>query len=347
MRLKVKTGAVIAFKYTNLRRPLSPWRSSPTLVFMRYTFLGPSGTFTETALLAIPQAVAGERFPSTSVPAALNAVRDGRADAAMVPIENSVEGGVTATLDSIALDESLRIIHEVLVPIQFVLVAKRELAPEQITAISTHSHAWAQVRTWADERIPHAEYIPGQSTAGAALGLLTENPSYDAAICAPAVAVAHPELKVLEENIGDNKQAVTRFVLVAKNPEIPPATGADKTTLVVPLPQDRPGALLELLEQFSTRGINLSRIESRPTGAFLGSYFFSIDADGHIFDARVRDALRGLHRVSPGTKFLGSYPRADGQPTNTDPIHHEDSFDAAREWVESLFPNGLPPHLRH
>ncbi len=315
---------------------------------MRYTFLGPTGTFTESALLTVPSAVVGERFPSNSVPAALNAVREGAADAAMVPIENSMEGGVTATLDSIALDNNLRIIQEVLVPITFVLVALPGTEIKDIKRISTHSHAWAQVRLWAEQRVPRAEYVPGQSTAGAAMGLLEdEKPGYDAAICAPAVAQAHPELVVLEENIGDNKQAVTRFVLVAKDPDIPAPTGADKTTLVVPLPEDRPGALLELLQQFSTSGVNLSRIESRPTGEFLGSYFFSIDADGHIYDARMRTALRGLHRVSPGIQFLGSYPRADFRKAEIDSIHGEEAFDSARDWVESLFPGGRPEQLRH
>lgn len=318
------------------------------LVHMRFTFLGPSGTFTESALLSVPQAVVGERFASHSVPAALNAVRRAEADAAMVPIENSMEGGVTATLDSIADDNTLRIIHEVLVPIQFILVALPGTKIQDIKKISTHSHAWAQVRGWAEERIPHAEYIPGSSTAGAAVQLLTqENIGYDAAICAPSVVETYPGLSVLEENIGDNKQAVTRFVLVAKNPEIPEPTGADKTTLVVPLPDDHPGALLDLLQQFSTCGINLSRIESRPTGAFLGSYFFSIDVDGHIYDARMRTALRGLHRVSPKVQFLGSYPRADFRQSKVAPIHGEDSFDAARDWVESLFPAGRPENLKH
>ena len=107
-----------------------------------------------------------------------------------------------------------------------------------------------------------------------------------------------------------------------------------------------PGALLELLEQFSVRGVNLSRIESRPTGEGMGSYSFSIDADGHIYEARMRDALRGLHRVSPTLKFLGSYPRADHENTEVDNIHSDGSFDAAHEWVESLFPNGRPVQLQ-
>lgn len=315
---------------------------------MHYTFLGPSGTFTEQALLSVDQAAQSLRTPSTSVPAALEKVLGGEVDAAMVPIENSVEGGVTATLDAIAQAEDARIIAEVLVPISFVLVGAPGTTLKDVQTISTHTHAWAQVRQWVAQNVPDAHYLPGPSTAAAALGLLTsENPGYEAAICSPIVAEQNPQLEVLASNIGDNKHAVTRFVLVARNHEIPEPTGADKTTLVVPLPEDRPGALLELLEQFSTRGINLSRIESRPTGEFLGAYFFSIDVDGHIYDARVRDALRGLHRVSPGIKFIGSYPRADLRNTVTEDIHQDPAFDAARDWVESLFPAGRPEHLRH
>ena len=151
---------------------------------------------------------------------------------------------------------------------------------------------------------------------------------------------------MLQDNIGDNKNAVTRFVLLSRTADIPEPTGSDKTTLTVPLPTNRAGALLELLEQFSVRGVNLSRIESRPTGEGMGSYSFSIDADGHIYEARMRDALRGLHRVSPMLKFLGSYPRADHENTEVDAIHSDGSFDAAHEWVESLFPNGRPAHLQ-
>ena len=114
----------------------------------------------------------------------------------------------------------------------------------------------------------------------------------------------------------------------------------------MPLPANRAGALMELLEQFSVRGVNLSRIESRPTGEGMGSYSFSIDADGHIYEARMRDALRGLHRVSPTLKFLGSYPRADHENTEVDSIHSDASFDSAHEWLESLFPNGRPAHLQ-
>lgn len=313
---------------------------------MRYTYLGPSGTFTESALLSVPGAVGAERIPATSVPNALERLHAGEVDAAMVPIENSVEGGVSATLDAIAATEGMRIIREVLVPIRFVLVSARAMGVEEVASVSTHSHAWAQVRQWADATIPNAEYLPGSSTAAAAVGLLDSNCGYDAAICSPALLANHPELVVLAENIGDNKSAVTRFVLISTAANIPEPTGADKTTLTVPLPENRAGALLELLEQFAVRGVNLSRIESRPTGKHMGSYAFSIDADGHIYEARMRDALRGLHRVAPGIKFLGSYPRADRQPTVAPVIHDERSFDASHAWMESLFPQGRPEHLK-
>ena len=301
-----------------------------------YTFLGPAGTFTEAALMQVPDAADAVRVPSSNVNTALDKVRDGSADAAMVPIENSVEGGVTATLDAIATGQELRILREALVPISFVLVARPGTRIEDIRRISTHGHAWAQCRLWAENNIPNAEYIPGSSTAAAAMGLLEGDIHYDAAICAPIVATEQPGLAVLAEDIGDNPGAVTRFVLVGRPGALPEPTGADKTTIVVPLPEDRPGALMEILDQFATRGVNLSRIESRPTGQYLGHYFFSIDADGHVADARVADALAGLHRISPATRFLGSYGRADGHRTVVEPHTSDQAFRAAHAWVRDI-----------
>jgi len=301
-----------------------------------YTFLGPEGTFTEAALMQVPDAAAATRIPASNVNAALDMVRDGSAHAAMVPIENSVEGGVTATLDAIAGGQELRIIREVLVPISFVLVARPGVEIANIRRISTHGHAWAQCRLWVDANIPGSEYMPGSSTAAAAMGLLDDDAHYDAAICAPIVAQEQPGLSVLAENIGDNPGAVTRFILVSLPGAPPERTGADKTTVVVPLPEDRPGALMEILDQFATRGVNLSRIESRPTGQYLGHYFFSIDADGHVADARVADALAGLHRISPATRFLGSYGRADAQGTVVAPHTSDQAFRAAHEWVDGI-----------
>ncbi|MET3369754.1 UNVERIFIED_CONTAM: prephenate dehydratase [Jeotgalibacillus campisalis] len=301
-----------------------------------YAFLGPEGTFTEAALLQVPGAADALRIPCTNVNTALDRVRAGEADAAMVPIENSVEGGVTATLDAIATGEELRIIREALVPITFVLVARPGVELSDIKRISTHGHAWAQCRLWVDDHLPNADYVPGSSTAAAAMGLLEDDTPYEAAICGPLVAAEQPGLNVLAEDIGDNPEAVTRFILVSKPGLLPDRTGADKTTVVVPLPEDHPGALMEILDQFASRGVNLSRIESRPTGQYLGHYFFSIDADGHATDSRVSDALAGLHRISPATRFLGSYARADKQPAVVAPHTSDAAFASAHAWVESI-----------
>lgn len=304
-----------------------------------YAYLGPEGTFTEAALHQVPGAAQARCIPASTVNAALDLVRSGGVDAAMVPIENSVEGGVSATLDAIAGGEPLRIIREVLVPISFVLVARPGRELEDIRRVSTHGHAWAQCRTWIDRNIVDAEYLPSSSTAAAAYGLLEEDAHYDGAICSPLIA-ARLSLKVLGEHIGDVADAVTRFILVSKPDVLPEPTGADKTTLVVPLPEDHPGALMEILDQFAARGVNLSRIESRPTGQFLGDYFFSIDADGHLADARVTDALKGLHRISPGLRFLGSYPRADQRENDVLRHHSDEAFRAAHLWVDSLLRDG-------
>jgi prephenate dehydratase len=141
---------------------------------------------------------------------------------------------------------------------------------------------------------------------------------------------------VLAEGIEDNQGAVTRFVLVARRGRLPQPTGADKTTLVLHQREDRPGGLLDLLEQFATRGINLSRIESRPTGEGLGSYCFSIDCEGHVADERLGEALTGLHRVCRQVVFLGSYPRADARPIPVRAGTADDDFVAARYWLRSL-----------
>lgn len=300
-----------------------------------YTYLGPEGTFTEAALLQVPGAADSVRLPSTSVIAALDLVRSGQATGAVVPIENSVEGGVTATLDAISAGEPLRIMREILVPITFVLAARPGLELADIRTVSTHTHAWAQCRDWAEKNIPEAEYLPASSTAAAAVGLQDEKSGYEAAICAPLVA-ERLGLNVLLHDIGDVTDAVTRFVLISRPGQLPAPTGADKTTLVVPQPEDHPGSLMEILDHFSTRGVNLSRIESRPTGMYLGHYFFSIDADGHISDARMADALKGLHRISPNMRFLGSYPRADHRRPEVPPHTSDEAFRAADLWLASL-----------
>ena len=301
----------------------------------RYAYLGPEGTFTQMALDAWEPSAGAEQQAYGSVDAALAGLRAGAVDAAMVPIENSVEGGVSATLDALASGDPLVVVGEVLVPITFVLAARGGMPLGEVRAVGTHSHAWAQVRGWMDANLPNAAYVPTLSTAAAALGLREEGTTYQAAVCAPVAARNHG-LQVLAEGIEDNRAAVTRFVLVARPGDLPERTGADKTTLVLYQRDDHAGGLLELLEQFAVRGINMSRLESRPTKESMGSYCFSIDIEGHVLDERVGEALVGLKRVCADVRFLGSYPAAHGTAVQVSGHTSDASFAEARAWLRSL-----------
>ncbi|MGH3326724.1 MAG: prephenate dehydratase [Streptomycetales bacterium] len=276
----------------------------------RYAYLGPEGTFTEAALSCVPAAGGAETVPIASVPGALDAVRRGEVAGALVPLENSVEGSVSVTLDELASGDPLMVTREVLLPVTFTLLARPGTGLGSVRRVITHPHAEAQCRRWLAANLPDAPVEPAFSTAGAALEVAERDDSL-AAIAAP-IAAERYRLTVLAEDIGDNPGAVTRFVLVSRpGPPLSP-TGADKTTLVAFILDDHPGALLEILEEFSTRGVNLTRIESRPTGDGLGRYCFSIDCEGHVDDSRVGEALMGLRRMCAEVRFLGSYPRADG-----------------------------------
>ncbi|WP_369793489.1 prephenate dehydratase [Terrabacter sp. Root85] len=302
----------------------------------RFGYLGPRGTFTQMALDAWDAAEGRDHLPFGSVDAALSALRTGDIDAAMVPIENSVEGGVSATLDSLATGEPLVVIGEVLVPITFVLCARPGVPLDTVRTVGTHSHAWAQVRGWMGQHLPEAEYVPTLSTAASAAALgQPGDVMFDAGVCAPAAA-RNEGLEILAEDIGDNASAVTRFVLVARPGTLPEPTGADKTTVVLFQRDDHAGGLLELLEQFAVRGVNMTRLESRPTGEAMGSYCFSIDFEGHVLDARVGETLMGLRRVCAEVRFLGSYPRADGGRPDARPGTSDDDFDRARTWLDDL-----------
>lgn len=299
-----------------------------------YSFLGPAGTFTEAALAQVPEAQGKPWRSVNNVGEALADVVSGRSVAAMIAIENSVDGGVSATQDALASVPGLRIVGEYLVPVNFVLVAPRGVTLDAVTVITAHPVAYAQCHLWLDATLPEHGHLPASSNVAAAEALF-ESGQADAAVAPPGIET-RLDVDVLAENIGDNPNAMTRFVLVSRSTVIPPRTGADKTSLIVELPEDRSGALLDMLEQFSTRGVNLSLIESRPIGDALGRYRFVIDADGHIFDERVADALLGLRRSSPNVIFLGSYPRADKQPVEFFARYDDEVFIEARAWLDAL-----------
>lgn len=311
---------------------------------MRYGYLGPERTFTHQAMLqALQEAPAeladgAETIAFTSVALATNALVDGEIDAMMAPIENSVEGGVSNTLDVLASHKRITIVAEQIVPITFVLAAKAQMDLSEVTEVASHTHAQAQVQRWIRDHLPEVAIAPASSTAAAAQEIAeadAEDTVGRAAICSP-LAAEHFGLAVLARGIEDFVGAQTRFVLVTRNRRVPRRTGADKTTVVVHLPHNRSGALLEMLELFNTNGVNLSRIESRPIGDALGRYSFSIDVEGHLEDRRVAAALRALHRVCPVVQYLGSYPRADRYRPRMDEATTDDAYDAARDWVDGL-----------
>jgi prephenate dehydratase len=273
---------------------------------IKYAYLGPAGTFTEAALLKIA-ASDDQLIAYANVTAALDAVRNGEANKALVPIENSVEGVVARTLDELASGVPLVITAETTLPVTFSLMTLENKDPKDIKSIATHPHAESQCRSFIAKNYPNAQVIETASTAAAAKGL--SKGDYDAAIGA-AIAAKNYQLKIIAEDIGDNTNAVTRFVVVEKPGKSPAATGKDRTSLAVFIAIDHAGALLEILNEFAKHEVNLSFIQSRPTGSQLGHYHFIIDAEGHIDDQPVAAALAGLKEICEDIRFLGSYPQA-------------------------------------
>jgi len=302
----------------------------------RIAFLGPRGTFAEAALRLLDAAAGAELVPAASVHAALDLARTGEVDMALVPMENSVEGSVPLTLDELSSSGTgLVIVDEVVLPVTMTLVAPKGVGLGDITRIATHPHAHAQTRGWLDANLPGVVVLPALSTAGAAAGLNDLPRVYDAAI-APAITAEIYDLTILAANIGDTEDAHTRFVLVQPPGEVPQPTGADKTTLALYMHHDQPGALLAILNEFAVRGVNMTRIESRPTRKVLGDYYFSVDIEGHVSDARVAEALMGLHRVCLDVRYLGSYPRHDGREPVLRPGVTDADFAEAQDWLRKL-----------
>ncbi len=311
---------------------------------LRFSFLGPQGTFCNAAANQVAEPDT-ELIPALDVPSALRMVREGEVDYAVVPIENSVEGGVNATLDSLTHGHRLEIKAEMLVPIAFALAVRPGTPLKQIRKVATHPHAWAQCRGWMAKNLTNAVHVPATSTAAGAEILASDvaEPGFDAALCPVPTALEYG-LEIISGEVADNPNAITRFIMAALPGQQPERTGADKTTLMVQLPSDEAGALLSMLEQFSARGVNLSRIESRPLGDLMGRYAFSIDAEGHIEDERIQAVLIGLHRVCPSVIFLGSYPSASGKRIRPRPGTADADFISARRWVAGLLNRAVLPH---
>ncbi|MEI5524572.1 prephenate dehydratase [Streptomyces brasiliscabiei] len=299
-----------------------------------YVYLGPEGTFTEVALRTLPESATRELVPMVSVPAALDAVRNGEAEAAFVPIENSVEGGITTTLDELVAGAPLMIYREVLLSITFALLVRPGTKLSDIKTVTAHPAAQPQVRNWMKANLP-SDVVWESAASNADGARLVQEGRYDAAF-AGEFAASRYGLEALQTEIHDAENAQTRFVLVGRPARPAAPTGSDKTSVVIWQRDDHPGGLRDLLGEFAVRGVNLMLLQSRPTGEGIGNYCFAIDAEGHISDRRVAEALMGLKRICLQVRYLGSYPRADAATAKVRPTlpgTSDAEFVAAADWV--------------
>jgi prephenate dehydratase len=303
-------------------------------------YLGPRGTFCEQAAAALHQAGEYEPVAYPTIGSAIDAVRTDLAERAVVPIESSVEGGVNATLDELSSGTPLLIKAEVIVPVEFALLVRPGTTFADIKVVGGHPVAQPQCRRWLAEHLPDAQWRPALSNADAAWQVA--DGELDAAL-AGSFAARHYQLTVLASGVHDRAGAVTRFVELGVPGPLSAPTAADRTSVVAYLADDHPGALMDILSQFAVRGVNLSRIESRPTGEGIGRYCFFIDCEGHVARPAVGEALMGLCRTCSDVRFLGSYATAARPPeeAGTTAVAQEiapgdGKFMAAADWLDAI-----------
>ncbi len=261
-----------------------------------------------------------------STPAALDAVRGGAADYACVPIENSIDGSVTPTLDSLAMGSPLQVFAETTLDVAFSIVVKPGRTAAEVRTLAAFPVAVAQVRQWLAAHLPGAELWPAYSNADAARQVADGHA--DAAVTSP-LAATHWGLSTLADGIVDEPNARTRFILIGPPGPPPARTGADRTSVVLRV-DNSPGALVAALTEFGIRGIDLTRIESRPTRTGLGTYLFFADCVGHIDDGAVAEALKALHRRCADVRYLGSWPTGSAAGMVPPPV------DEASRWLARL-----------
>jgi prephenate dehydratase len=302
---------------------------------LRVGFLGPPGTFTEQALLTQDDLVAGELVPMPSIGDVLAATEAGEVDVGFVPVENSIEGTVNVTLDTLAFESDLHITREVVIAVQLNLLVVPGAALGDIRRVVSMPHATAQCRRFLSTKLAGVELIAANSTAEAAR-MLGERLDPTTAAIGTALAASMYGLDVAASDIEDHPENQTRFLTVVSSAVgIPAPTGHDKTTLVVFQHDDRPGSLLAILQEFAARAINLTKLESRPTKRGLGQYCFALDCEGHVADELVADCLRDLRSKQADVKFLGSYPAA-GDHGDAVRRASDASWRDADAWVREL-----------
>jgi prephenate dehydratase len=278
---------------------------------MRVAYLGPAGTFSEDALRAAAAGAPVEALPQPTVYDAIRAVAEGEAERALVPFENSIEGSVRSTLDTLAFDApTVEIIGEHDQPIRNSLIARSELPLERIEAVLSHPQASAQCARFLREHLPDAQVRAAFSTADAVREVSESEPPW-AALGAASAARLY-DCVVLREGVEDSADNVTRFVWVAReggDPSDDASGGEWRTTLIFSeLGEDHPGALVDALTVFSSRSVNLTRIESRPRRLELGRYMFFLDIAGPATEPSTADAIEALRAKAESVRVLGSYP---------------------------------------
>ncbi|HVV90750.1 MAG TPA: prephenate dehydratase [Solirubrobacterales bacterium] len=275
---------------------------------MRIAYLGPAGTFTEDALGEALGDTEFEPLRTDTVFDAIQAVVEGRAERALAPYENSIEGSVRGTLDLLAFDApNVSIVGEHDYPVRQHLIVREGVELGQIEAVLSHQQGLAQTARFLRENLPGVELRSVSSTA-AAVRMVSESPRPWAAVGSRAAAALYG-CRILREGIQDEQNNVTRFVWLAPEGADPPAGEKWKTSLIFhELGDDHPGALVDALSEFSSRGINLSRIESRPQRSELGRYLFFVDVDGKVDDEPIAAAIAALRTKAESVRVLGSYP---------------------------------------
>jgi prephenate dehydratase len=297
-------------------------------------FLGPLGTFSEQALLSQPDLAVAELVPLPAIGDVLRAVASGAVDLGFVPIENAIEGTVNVAQDALAFTHDLLIQREVVLDIEHCLLARAGSSLADVKVVYSMYMATAQCLAFLDRELPGVEVRAANSTAEAAR-LVSEADEPGVAAIGPRVAGDLYGIVPVVADIGDHDGNQTRFVVVARE-GVPAPTGHDKTTLVIHQRANEPGSLISILQEFAARRINLSKLESRPTKeGGLGDYCFVIDADGHVADELLADAMRALHAKQGGVKFLGSYPAA-GEHAAAAREHADARWLAADDWIRRL-----------
>lgn len=299
----------------------------------RISFLGPRGTFADEALRTQEDLADREFVPERSVSHVISAVESNPSQLGFIPIENSIEGSVAVTLDTLAFDSDLLIQREVDLPVSLNLCAKAGTKLADVKTVVSFPHALAQCRHWLARRLPKADVEASNSTAEAIVAVSKTRSKSTAAI-GTAFAAQLYGLKLIAKEIEDHPEAETRFVLIGRG--VPAATGHDKTSIVCFQREDRPGSLLAILQEFAARAINLTKLESRPTKAALGDYCFFIDVEGHIEDELVADCLRTLMAKQADVKFLGSYPVADSKGGQVRRRRIGKAWREAGDWLDDL-----------